>query len=105
MKWITDLIVSIFTLDFSRKESKRDVVEIIEDEAEEDPSTASRTFKIIVAVVFILSIVVGFAGTAVINSGIYDHYIKQRETYKAKPKIEEPKPAPSINERESTMDY
>lgn len=91
MKWLVNLLVSIFTLDFSRREAKleklekKEITEVLEDEIEQDPTTSSKTFKIIVCVIFVLSIVVGFAGTAVINNGIYDHYIKQRESYKAKP--------------------
>jgi len=89
MKWITDLLVSIFTLGFilDRKPKKESNDEVVE-------SNNNNTIKIAIAVVviFVVSIVAGFAATAAINSDIYDHYIQQRETYTVK------KPDPSKNE-------
>ena len=95
MKWITDLLVSIFTLGFilDRKPKKEITEKNDNDEVVEEQSN-NNTIKIaiIVVVIFVVSIVVGFAVTAAINSDIYDHYIQQRETYTVK------KPDPSKNE-------
>jgi flagellar basal body-associated protein FliL len=101
MKWITDLLVSIFTLGFilDRKPKKEISKEEDNDEAVEPNSNNTIKIAIAVVVIFVVSIVAGFAATAAINSDIYDHYIQQRETYTVKkpdPSKSEPKKIKSV---------
>ena len=98
MKWITDLLVSIFTLGFilDRKPKKEITEKDDNDEVVESNNNNTIKIAIVVVVIFVVSIVAGFAATAAINSDIYDNYIQQRETYTVK------KPDPSKSEPKKT---